>query len=330
MMNNLRDLMLEKPNAKHGRTRGVSTITTYMNLLRLTFERLNPELKIENVEFLLDAQKIHLHLDQYPAGTQNNYLSAFVAVLEVCDLQLDSALIDGYRERLIANIKDIKNLRLAQKKSFVEEENWTSLESLQKVATDYKKQLTKLKVWKKNEENLTREERELLKFWLIAELYTCDPVNNPPLRADYCNMRVVKYDDFINFTVEELQSNYLVIKSSHKKFISLGNYKTANIYGVKKIPIGKVLNKIMNAFLKLHTKEYLLYTCTQKRVLSANAFGHLLKRVFEPTGKKISINMMRHIVISEFDTGPKITEKEALAEKMCHSTGTQALYVKHD
>tara|TARA_R110000823_G_scaffold296115_4_gene416164 strand:- start:276 stop:1265 length:990 start_codon:yes stop_codon:yes gene_type:complete len=329
-MNSLKTKMLEKPNQKHGRTRGESTITTYMNLIRLTFERLNPELKIENIEFLLDSHKVHLYLDQFPSGTQNNYLSAFVAVLEVCDLQLDSALIDGYRERLIENIKDIKKIRLEQKKSIVEEENWTSLEALQKVATDYKKQLTKLKVWKKNEENLTREERELLKYWLIAELYTADPINNPPLRADYCNMKIVKYDDFINFTGEELQSNYLVIKSSHKKFISLGNYKTANIYGVKNIPIGKVLNKVLNAFLKLHTKEYLLYTCSQKRVLSANAMGHLLKRVFMPTGKKISINMLRHIVISEFDTGPPIKEKEALAEKMCHSTNMQQLYVKHD
>ena len=91
-----------------------------------------------------------------------------------------------------------------------------------------------------------------------------------------------------------------------------------------------MLNKVLNAFLKLHTKEYLLYTCTGKNVLTKNALGHLLKRVFEPTGKKISINMMRHIVISEFDTGPKITEKMAMAEKMCHSTGTQAEYKKHD
>jgi len=330
MMNSLKTKMLEKPNKKHNRTRGESTITTYMNLIRLTFERLNPELKIENVEFLLDAQKIHLYLDQYPVGTQNNYLSAFVAVLEVCDLQLDSALIDGYRDRLMANIKDIKKIKLEQKKSPVEEENWTSLESLQKVATDYKKQLTKLKVWKKKEENLTREERELLKFWLIAELYTADPVNNPPLRADYCNMKIVKYDDFINYTGEQLQHNYLVVKSSHKKFISLGTYKTANIYGIKKIPIGKVLNKVLNAFFKLHSKEYLLYTCTGKNVLTNNAMGHLMKRVFAPTGKKISINMIRHVVISEFDTSPPITEKIAMAEKMCHSTGTQSLYVKHD
>ena len=329
-MNSLKTKMLEKPNQKHGRTRGESTITTYMNLIRLTFERLNPELKIENIEFLLDSHKVHLYLDQFPSGTQNNYLSAFVAVLEVCDLQLDSALIEGYRERLIENIKDIKKIRLEQKKSIVEESNWTSLEALQKVATDYKKELTKLKVWKKKEEELTRDERELLKYWLIAELYTCDPINNPPLRADYCNMRIVKYDDFINFTGDDLKHNYLVIKSSHKKFISLGTYKTANIYGVKKIVIGKVLNKVLNAFLKLHTKEYLLYTCSQKRVLSANAMGHALKRVFMPTGKKISINMLRHIVISNWDSSPPLKEKEKLAGLMLHSTGTQALYTKHD
>ena len=330
MMNSLKTKMLEKPNQKHGRTRGETTITTYMNLIRLTFERLNPELKIENIEFLLDSHKVHLYLDQFPVGTQNNYLSAFVAVLEVCDLQLDSDLIDGYRERLIANIKDIKKIRLEQKKSPVEEENWTSLESLQKVATDYKKELTKLKIWKKEESTLTRKERELLKFWLIAELYTADPVNNPPLRADYCNMKIVKYDDFINYTGDDLKHNYLVVRTSHKKFLSLGNYKTKNVYGVKKIVIGKVLNKVLNAFLKLHTKDYLLYNCSQKTVLSANAMGHLLKRVFEPTGKKISINLLRHIVISEFDTSPPITEKIAMAEKMCHSTGTQALYTKHD
>ena len=330
MMNNLQQIMLERPNKLHGRTRGASTITTYMKLIKLTFKRLNPELEIENVEFLLDAHQVNLYLDDMKVGTVNNYLSAFIAVLEVCDLEGVQPVIDDYRERLIANIKDIKKIKLEQKKSPVEEENWVSLEALQKVATDYKKQLTKLKVWKKKEAELTRAERELLKFWFIAELYTADPVNNPPLRADYCNMKIVKYDDFINYSGDDLKHNYLVVKSSHKKFISLGNYKTANIYGVKKIVIGKVLNKVMNAFLKLHTKEYLLYTCTQKHVLTNNAMGHLMKRVFEPTGKKISINMMRHIVISEFDTSPPIKEKEALAEKMCHSTGTQSLYTKHD
>ena len=329
-MNSLENKMLERPNKLHGRTRGQSTISTYMKLIKLTFKRLNPELEIENVEFLLDAHQVNLYLDDMKVGTVNNYLSAFIAVLEVAELEGVQPVIDDYRERLIANIKDIKKIKLEQKKSPVEEENWVSLEALQKVATDYKKQLTKLKVWKKKEENLTRAERELLKFWFIAELYTADPINNPPLRADYCNMRIIKYDDFINYSGDDLKHNYLVVKSSHKKFLSLGTYKTANIYGVKKIVIGKVLNKVLNSFLKLHSKEYLLYTCTGKNVLSCNAMGHLMKRVFEPTGKKISINMLRHIVISSWDTSPPIKEKIAMAELMCHSTGTQAEYTKHD
>ena len=63
--------------------------------------------------------------------------------------------------------------------------------------------------------------------------------------------------------------------------------------------------------------------------MSSNGLTKYIQKVFEPTGKKISANLLRHIYISEFMTGPSLKEKEALGEKMGHNTQTQELYVKN-
>jgi len=51
-----------------------------------------------------------------------------------------------------------------------------------------------------------------------------------------------------------------------------------------------------------------------------------IPKVFEPTGKNITINSLRHIFISENISGDFLTEKTAISEAMHHSVSTQEKY----
>jgi hypothetical protein len=63
------------------------------------------------------------------------------------------------------------------------------------------------------------------------------------------------------------------------------------------------------------------------RELTSSALAKILNGIFAP--KKISVNMLRHIYITEKEA-PLIAKLEAVATDMAHSTGMQKLYVKHE
>ena len=152
---------------------------------------------------------------------------------------------------------------------------------------------------------------------------------NPPLRNDYTPMEIVSLSQYNSLSDKELEdNNYLVIQSRNKKYFSFGEYKTSKTYGIKKIDIGSKLNSVLNIYLKYHDSKYLLLN-NRGEPMSANGLTKYIQKVFEPTGKKISANLLRHIYISEFITGPTLKEKEELGEKMGHNVATQELYKKN-
>jgi len=68
---------------------------------------------------------------------------------------------------------------------------------------------------------------------------------------------------------------------------------------------------------------------SKKEPMTANGLTKYLQKTFAPTGKNISSSMIRHIFISDkFPAQNK--EKDAVSEKMLHSTEQQTLYSKKD
>tara|TARA_R110000796_G_C14400328_1_gene417532 strand:+ start:343 stop:534 length:192 start_codon:yes stop_codon:yes gene_type:complete len=63
--------------------------------------------------------------------------------------------------------------------------------------------------------------------------------------------------------------------------------------------------------------------------MNENGLTKYLGKVFSPTGKLISVNMLRHIFISS-KFKPELNEKQIIADKMGHSTKQQELYIKKD
>jgi len=140
-------------------------------------------------------------------------------------------------------------------------------------------------------------------------------------------MSIIHLSNYNKLNKNDLEKNYLVIKSKNKKFFSLGNYKTDQKYGLKIIPLGSKLNSAINKWLNINKTGNLLISPLTMKPLTANQLTKYVLKVFEPSKKQIGINIIRHIVISELFP-PKLKEKEEIADKMAHSSAQQELYSK--
>ena len=306
-----------------------STIKTYLFNLNKLHRKMFDNEDLTSLDFLLEYDDVIDVLADYKLTTRKTFLSAIVVALSSSHKDDDPdvlAVVEKYRTLMLENIKAYNAENKEQNKTPQQNENWVSMKELKKVVNTYKREVVKI-LPKITEQNFAMY-MGLMQKWLVASLYVLDN-NNPPLRLDFAPMEIVSLTEYKKLSQEELNNNnYLVIQSRNKKFFSLGKYKTKTTYGIKNIAVGSKLNSVLNIYLKvLGFRKYLLYN-SKGEPMTPNGLTKFIQKTFEPTGKSISVNMLRHIYISEYLTGPTIKEKEELGEKMGHSTGTQELYKK--
>jgi hypothetical protein len=70
-----------------------------------------------------------------------------------------------------------------------------------------------------------------------------------------------------------------------------------------------------------------LFANSDDKEIAGSGMTKILNNIFKP--KLISVNMLRHIYITE-KSAPLIDKLKEIAEAMAHSTGMQGLYVKKD
>ena len=133
-------------------------------------------------------------------------------------------------------------------------------------------------------------------------------------------MEVILLKDFKDAPKDK---NYLVWRGTNSpKFFSFGDYKTVKKFGVQQIPVPSKLNSVINTWLKFRSAssgKYLLTTHDGKK-MSKNYLTQFLKKTFSDTGKKISVNMIRHIYLSKHYEGETSWDsKKKLATQMAHS-----------
>ena len=79
--------------------------------------------------------------------------------------------------------------------------------------------------------------------------------------------------------------------------------------------------------MTINKSDYLL--CEEKTVPQVTK---MLNKIFDNTGKKISVNIIRHAFLTDhyenLKSMPTIIEMEKLAQHMAHSTQMQMLYIK--
>ena len=111
-----------------------------------------------------------------------------------------------------------------------------------------------------------------------------------------------------------------------RKFV-FNQYKTAKKYNQQTVDIPQRLRNIILRWESKHDNDYLLFD-ENGSPLSPPRLTLKLNRIFG--GKKISVNMLRHIFITDtvLDNAPALRKLEEVAENMGHSTDQQSLYRK--
>ena len=280
----------------------------------------------EDLNFLKDEEGVIDWLQDKALTTKKNYLTGIITTL--------NSIPDGmgeytdslkfYRSKLEEYTEQYNNIIDTNEKTEKQAKNWSSIKDLKKVLNSYKNDLLERGAFSKSE--LSKKQFDILQKYVIGSLYVYE--DNPPARLSYGSMKIINNEEYNELTNEELaEHNYIINKSRNSKFFHFGDYKTSKSYGIKKIPVGKKLNSILNIWFKYNKSDNFLID-SRGGIMTSNQLSKYLNKVFEPTGKKISANMLRHIFISENFPVKTELKKAVIADRMFHSVKTQSQYSK--
>ncbi len=252
--------------------------------------------------------------------TKNNYLNAIVVSMDCCGLdnsfyrKQKEEYSKKYDEELQQNIKTPKM-----------EKNWFSVKELKSITESLGKSVMEQGLMGRDKQ-LNKKQKFTLQDYLIALLYT--ELNDFVVRLDFAPMLVRQENE-----VNDEEHNYLVVVNKNVKYFILNKYKNAEYVrkGVKR-GRGKVrINippKINNVINKLNPQEYLLMTINNK-VMTENALGRAIKRIFTIGDRSATINIIRHINESENINIDRRKKEQNFAMKLLHSDNTQLNYAKY-
>jgi hypothetical protein len=261
------------------------TALDYVNLVnKLMLDTGNTEFN-----YLKDYKKVFKYLQENKQeGNQRRYLTSIIVVLDA--LYGDTKLTKDYRE-ILARLVEKHNEQLQrQEKTEKQTQNWTSLDDLKNCMLSYEKELKANNTFRKKK--ITDKERQLLTNWLVTALYVS---GNAPRRLEYRNLKIIhvyEYNNNLTQTQRE-NSNYLV-RNGTKYFFSLADYKTYRAYGIQILDVNKYLKTVLDKYLKYNTNKHLLFPYKPCPV----SFSRMITKAFEPTGKNITLNLIRHIYIT--------------------------------
>lgn len=302
-----------------------NSLKAYGISLRKVQEAVEPKKEFTNLDFLKNEEKVQESISDLKTSTQKNYLASIIVALDALNTKDKyTEELASYRGYLEVVQEEYKKNEDSGEKSDSQQKNWATIKELQKILLKYKNEITERELW--NKEKLTPKQFDLIQKWVVGSLYVSDP-ENPPSRLDFAPCDVISETDFNKLHEDDKDlNNYLVVKSRNNKFFHFGEYKTSKKYGNNKVVLGKKLNSVMNIWLRHNDSDSLLVN-SKGLPQTANGLSKYLNKVFAPSGKNISVNMLRHIFISE--KYPNINnEKEADAKKMGHSVQQQGNYSK--
>ena len=288
-----------KPDVKN------STIDSYVIKLNKIYD----DKPIENFDLLLNADYIKKFLERFPKNTsKRTYLTPVLIILR--DSHADSNALEVYEKMNQQYRLEYKNIMDDNVKTETQEKNWMDWKSVLEIAN---KHIDEVAYFKDKKAIQNNKEKKQLDYALIASLYTM----LPPARLDFHNMNVYK-----DKSPDELPSdeNYILMNKKEKMKIVLNNYKTEGKYGKKELIVSPKLKKVIKLYLKFNDK--ILDGVTE------NNLGKMIKKVFTSGEKSLTLNLLRHVYISDKVNTKVLKKNKKIADGMMHSSGMQVGYSK--
>lgn len=282
---------------------GETSINTYSSIIKNLYKKLTQKDDYDNATnyFENNVDSVLEFLKDIPSSRRKTTLASVVVFL-------GDTKVKQYRDLMIKDATIYNQSMKEQKKNGKETKNWITEDEIHKKYTNMEKDIRHL--W--NKKDLTNIEMNRLMDYVILSLY----IRIPPRRLmDYIKFKVRNID--------EEKDNFM----KKQQFI-FNQYKTEKYYGKQEIPITIQLKNIVQRWSKKHDNDYLIFDIKTGNQFTAPKLTQRLNSIFD--NKKISVNMLRHIFITEnvLKDMPKLLELQTIATNMGHSIGQQALYKK--
>lgn len=277
-----------------------SSVRTYCNILKNLYKAVFGD-EFDHKKFWEHPETVMAHLKTVTFSVRKTVLSALVVLTEGHKCQ------EKYRTVMVEDAQKYNTEQKANKMTDIQKDNWMSWSEVEQHLADLKKKyyyiITK--------PNPTQQELFDLQKYIILSCY----VSIPPRRLqDYTLMKVR------NFNKEEGEDNYY-----EKGTLTFRVYKTARFSGVQKEKVPKALEILISKWIKIHPGNH-LFSDMYGQPLRGSALTKILNGIFAP--HKISVNMLRHIFITE-KSAPLMRQLDETARLMGHSSNQAELYVKH-
>ncbi len=284
------------------------TLKNYMFMLT----KLNDGVEPESVEYLTDTEHVLNYIKKLSLASQRTYMICVNSVLTSIN-GLDDVK-DVYEEKLEELNFQYDEGKKNYQKTEKEHERMCSLDEL-KLCADYWLEMLDEVIY--NEKH-HRKVWDIYRFAIIALLYT----DIPPIRLDYANFHIVYDSDDL-----EIGKNYVLIEDDIVSFV-LQEYKTSKKYNEKIYSPSTRLSKIIKEWLEINDTGFLFPNRENTAPMTSNAFGKVIPKVFEATGNKVTLNIIRHIWVSENVDHNVLEANKDLQNAMCHGASMQQQYIR--
>ena len=251
----------------------------------------------DNYDFLKKPKDVMDKLSDLHYLSQRNILNAVVVLLMALnsDKKYDD-LLEEYgklRDELNDKYSDEQKSGVISNK---QSKNFATTEEVFKMINDMDKDLQSIK--KKNKDNITKKEMQLLQAYVLFNIYA-----RMPFRNDVAGMTAINQASYKKLSDDEKkENNYLVVPTKSNMYFVLNKYKTSKKYEELDLPIeDKDLRKILKYYLKMNGNEgggILFKTSTGKPLTRIELSKVLLKYSKKYMNKSISTTLLRKIYLS--------------------------------
>lgn len=284
-----------------------NTLRTYISIIRSLHRKTNPTSPYivspeEIIKFFrTESKKVLEFLKDVDFNKRKTILASLVV------LCADNDCGKHYREQMLKDATKYNEQQRGQTKTQTQKDNWMSQDNVMKIYRKLYKDVSPLF----RVDNLTPKQLQELQNLVILSVYTQIPPR-----------RLLDYTSFKLRNIDKANDNYM-----EKRTFVFNQYKTAKKYKQQTVEIPQRLRNLILKWESKHDNDYLLFDESGKP-LSPPRLTLKLNKIFG--GKKISVNMLRHIFITDevLDNAPALRKLEEVAEQMGHSTDQQALYKK--
>jgi len=280
-----------------------SSIKTYISILSNLWKKLNPNENTDSFDisfFTKNSKEILKHLEELKSSQRKTILASLISVCK------NDECIEKYRSQMITDVSKYNKDMMKQEKDDKQSKNWLSMDEIHKT---YKE------VYDDSFSLLNKKELTNTQYYRIVDLIIISLLGGiyiPPRRLlDYCNFKIKEVQETDNF----LKGRKLIFNT----------YKTAKTYGSQEVSIPPKLFSLLSRWIKINPTEYLIFDTNMKKFTPPR----LTLRINKIFGKNISVNILRHVYISNYlKDVPLLDELNSKAEELGHSIDQMMLYRK--